>query len=112
MEDKCKEPTTGHGNFGGVFKSGNKRHRGIKGGPWLRKEIFFLFLTATISPKLTPLFHPESDEEADKAIQEVEDMKAQPMHLNTGLVEFNQKVEAARAAKAKWQWEQQLLDHE
>ena len=100
------------GNFGSVFKSGNKRCQGIKGGPWLRKGISFLFLTTTMPPKLTPLFHLESDEEADKAIQEVEDMKAQLACLNTGLVEFNRKSEAARAIKAKRQWEQQWLADE
>jgi len=58
-------------------------------------------------PKLTPLFHPESDK-ADKAIQEAEDAKEQLTCLNVGLVEFNQKAEVARAAKAEreqeWQW--------
>ena len=53
-------------------------------------------------PKPTPLFCPESNEEANKAIQEVEDTKAQLIHLNMGLVEFNQKAEAARATKAEW----------
>jgi len=55
-------------------------------------------------PKPTPLFHPESDKEADKAIQEAEDMKVQLVHLSAGLVEFNQEAEAARAAKAERQW--------
>ena len=58
-------------------------------------------MTTTIPPKLTPLFCPESDEEANKAIQEVEDAKAQLACLNVGLVEFNQKAEVARATKAK-----------
>jgi len=40
-------------------------------------------------PKLTPLFHPESDEEAYKVIQEAEDAKAQLACMNAGLVEFN-----------------------
>src|SRR5882724_11366486 len=92
------------GNFGSVFKSGNKRCQGIKGGPWLRKGISFLFLTTTMPPKLTPLFCLESDKEADKAIQEVEDAKVQLAHLNTGLIEFNRKVEVARATKAEHQW--------
>src|SRR5882724_4633230 len=87
------------GNFGGVFKSGNKRHQGIKGGPWLGQGIYFLFSTTTMPPKPRPLFHPESDEEADKAIQEAEDVKAQLACLNTGLVEFNRKAEVARAIK-------------
>ena len=56
-------------------------------------------------PKLTPLFCLESDKEADKAIQEVEDAKVQLTHLNAGLVEFNRKVEAARAVKAEQQQE-------
>ena len=77
------------GNFGGVFKSGDKRHQGIKGGPWLEKGISFLFSTTTMPPKPTPLFRPDSDEEADKAIQEAEDAKEQLSHLNAGLVEFN-----------------------
>ena len=77
------------GNFGGVFKSGNKRRWGIKGGLWLEKGISFLFSTTTIPPKPTPLFHPDSDEEADKAIQEAEDVKVQLARLNAGLVEFN-----------------------
>ena len=55
-------------------------------------------------PKPTPLFCLESDKEADKAIQEAEDAKTQLECLKTGLVEFNQEVEVARAAKAKWQW--------
>ena len=100
------------GNFGGVFKSGNKRCQGIKGGLWLGKGISFLFLTATMPPKPTLLFRPESNEEADKAILEVEDMKVQLPHLNTGLVEFNRKAEAARAPKAEQQWEQQWLANE
>jgi len=37
-------------------------------------------------PKLTPLFHLESDEEADKVIQEAEDMKAQLACMNVGLM--------------------------
>jgi len=40
-------------------------------------------------PKLTPLFHPESNEEADKVIQEAEDVKVQLACMNAGLVEFN-----------------------
>ena len=77
------------GNFGGVFKSGDKRHQGIKGGLWLEKGISLLFSSTTMPPKLTPLFCPESDEEADKAIQDVEDTKVQLACLNAGLVEFN-----------------------
>ena len=100
------------GNFGSVFKSGNKRRWGIKGGSWLGKGISFLFLTTTMPPKPTPLFCPESDEEDNKAIQDVEDAKAQLAHLNAGLVEFNQKVEAARAIKSKQQWERQWLANE
>jgi len=60
-------------------------------------------------PKPTPLFHPEFNEEADKAIQEVEDAKPQLTHLNMGLIEFNWRVEAARAAKAK---QQQLAEEQ
>jgi len=52
-------------------------------------------------PKLTPLFHPESDEEADKVIQEAEDVKAQLACLNMGLLKFNRKVDADKAEKAK-----------
>jgi len=63
-------------------------------------------------PKPTPLFLPESNEEADKAIQEVEDAKAQLARLNAGLVEFNRKAEAARAIKAKRQREHQWLAEE
>src|SRR5882724_11293786 len=100
------------GNFSGVFKSGNKRCQGIKGSPWLEKGISFLFLTTTMPPKLTPLFCPESDEEADKAIQEAEDGKVQLAHLNAGFVEFNRKAEAARAIKAKCQQERQWLANE
>jgi len=69
-------------------------------------------LTTTIPLKLTPLFHPESEKEADKAIQEAEDAKAQLVHLNVGLIEFNQEVEAARAAKAEQQQEWQQLANE
>ena len=99
-------------NFCGVFEGGDKRRRGIKGGPWLEKGISFLFSTTTMPPKPTPLFRPNSDEEADKAIQEAEDVKAQLACLNAGLVEFNRKVEAARAVKAKQQWERQQLAEE
>jgi len=100
------------GNFSSVFKIGNKRHRGIKGRLWLGKGISFLFLTTTMPPKLTPLFCLESDEEANKAIQEAEDAKAQLACLNAGLMEFNQKVEVARATKAEWQREWQQLANE
>src|SRR5882724_13722478 len=100
------------GNFSGVFEGGNKRCQGIKGGRWLGKGISFLFSTTTMPPKMTPLFHPESDKEADKAIQEAEDAKSQLAHLNAGLVEFNLKAEAARAVKAEWQRESQWLAEE
>src|SRR5882724_4099992 len=100
------------GNFSGVFESGNKRCWGIKGSPLLKKGISFLFLTTTMPPKLTPLFCLESNEEANKVIQEAEDVKAQLACMNAGLVELNQKVEAARAAKAKWQQEWQRLANE
>ena len=63
-------------------------------------------------PKLTPLFHPESNEEADKAIQDAEDTKVQLAHLNAGLMEFNRKAEVARAIKAEWQREWQRLADE
>src|SRR5882724_4259748 len=96
-------------NFGGVFEGGNKRRLGIKGGPWLEKGISFLFSTTTMPPKPTPLFRPDSDKEANKVIQEAEDTKVQLACLNAGLVEFNRKAEAARAMKAKWQWEHQRL---
>ena len=36
-------------------------------------------------PKLTPLFHLESDKEANKAIQAAEDTKVELMHLNESL---------------------------
>jgi len=100
------------GNFGGVFEGGDKRHRGIKGGLWLEKGISFLFLTTTMPPKPTPLFFPESDKEADKAIQDAENTKAQLAHLNAGLIEFNRKAEAARAVKAERQREHQQLAKE
>jgi len=35
--------------------------------------------------KPTPLFNLESDEEADRAIQAAEDVKAELAHLNKGL---------------------------
>jgi len=63
-------------------------------------------------PKLTPLFHPESDEEAEKVIQEAEDAKVQLACMNAGLVKFNWKAEAARATKSKQQWEWQRLAKE
>ena len=63
-------------------------------------------------PKPTPLFHLESDEEADKVIQEAEDVKAQLAHLNEGLHKFNWKVDVAKAAKAEQQWEWQRLADE
>ena len=102
----------GHGNFGGVFEGGDKRRQGIKGGLWLEKGISFLFSTTIIPPKPTPLFCPDSDEEANKAIQEAEDAKAQLAHLNAGLIEFNRKAEAARAVKAERQRERQQLAKE
>jgi len=49
-------------------------------------------------PKPTPLFFMESNKEANKAIQEVEDAQVQLARLSAGLVEFNRKAEAARAA--------------
>src|SRR5882724_6076628 len=100
------------GNFGSVFEGGDKRRQGIKGGLWLEKGISFLFSTTILPPKPTPLFCPDSDEEANKAIQEAEDAKAQLARLNAGLVEFNQKAEAARAVKAKQQQECQRLAKE
>src|SRR5882724_5286297 len=100
------------GNFGSVFEGGDKRRQGIKGGLWLEKGISFLFSTTIIPPKPTPLFCPDSNEEANKAIQEVEDAKAQLAHLNAGLVEFNRKAEVARAIKAKRQQEHQWLAKE
>jgi len=75
--------------------------QGIKGSSQVEKETSFLFLTTIMGPKLTPLFNPESDKEANRAIQEAEDMKAELAHPNKGLQEWNQKVEAAKAAKAK-----------
>ena len=63
-------------------------------------------------PKLTPLFCPEANKEANKAIQEAEDMKVQLAHLNAGLVEFNQKAEVARSTKAEQQREWQRLAEE
>ena len=59
--------------------------------------------------KLTPLFHPESDEEANKVIQEAEDTKAQLVHLNMGLLEFNRKADTAKATKAE---QQRLADEQ
>jgi len=63
-------------------------------------------------PKPTPLFRPDSDKEANKVIQEAEDTKVQLACLNAGLVEFNRKVEAARAIKAEQQREHQWLAEE
>ena len=63
-------------------------------------------------PTLTPLFHPESYKEADKAIQEAEDMMVQLTRLSEGLHEFNWKVDEVKASKAEWQWEQQRLADE
>ena len=63
-------------------------------------------------PKLTPLFHPKSNKEANKAIQAAEDVKAELACLNEVLQEFNQKAEEAKATKVKWQQEQQRLAKE
>ena len=68
-----------------------------------RKETSFLLLTIIMGPKLTPLFHPKSDEEANRAIQVARDAKVQLMHLNEGLLVFNWKAEAAKTTKAKQQ---------
>jgi len=54
-----------------------------------------------MGPKPTPQFQSESEEEADRAIQEVEDAKAELMHLNEGLCKFNWKVDTAKALKAE-----------
>ena len=66
-------------------------------------------MTITMPPKLTPLFHPESDKEADKVIQEAEDTMVHLAHLDEGLHEFNWKADVAKAAKAERQWEWQRL---
>jgi len=63
-------------------------------------------------PNLTPLFHLESDEEANKAIQVAEDAKVELTCLNKGLQEFNWKAEEAKATKAKQQQEWQRLANE
>jgi len=62
-----------------------------------------------MGPKPTPLFHLESNEEADRSIQVAEDAKAELACLNEGLWEFNQKAEEAKSAKAEWKWEHQRL---
>ena len=64
------------GKFSGVFKSSNTRCQGIKGGLRLKKEIFFSISTTMVVPKNTPLFHPKSDKEANRAIQVVVDVQA------------------------------------
>jgi len=74
MEDKHEEPMRGCGIWW-CLQEWQQEAPGIKGSPCLKREYLFLFLTTTMPPKLTPLFHPESDEEADKAIQEAEDAK-------------------------------------
>ena len=82
------------GKFSGAFGSGNTRHQGIKGGSQLEKEPSFLF------PKETPLFHPESNKEANQAIQVAEDSKIQFDHLNE-LQEMNWQVGMVKVVEAK-----------
>ena len=72
------------------------RCQGIKGGLCFKKEISFLSSSTIMGPKLTLLFQSESDEEANKAIQEAEDTKAELMHLNEGLCKFNWKADMAK----------------
>ena len=72
------------------------RHQGIKGVLQLEKETSFLFST-TMAPKATPLFHPESNEEADRAIQVVEDAKAHITHLNRELLQKNCQMDVVKA---------------
>jgi len=54
-----------------------------------------------MAPQATPLFHPESDEEANQAIQVVEDVKVHLTHLNEELWEMNWQVDMVKAVKAK-----------
>ena len=75
------------------------RHQRIKGGVGLRKEISFLNITTMVTPKSTPLFHPESDEEADQAIQVVVDTQAHFNCLNEELWEMNFQVDAMKEVK-------------
>jgi len=113
MEDRCEEPMRGCGKFQRCLQGWLQEALGDKKAVCgFEKGISFLFSTTTMPPKPTPLFCPKSDKEADKAIQEVEDVKAQLTRLNAGLVEFNQKAEAVRAVKAEWQWEHQQLAEE
>ena len=95
------------GKFGGAFRSSNTRHQGIKGGLQLEKETSFPFTTTRVTAKATPLFHPESNKEAHRAIQVAVDVKAQLDCLNEELREMNCQEDVAKAAKAEWQQEQQ-----
>jgi len=87
------------GKFGGVFRSSNTRCQRIKGGVKLGKEISFPILTTMVVPKPTPLFHPESNEEANQAIQVAVDAQAHLNHLNEELQEMNHQEDAVKAAK-------------
>jgi len=57
----------------------------------LKKGNIFSLLDHTMPPKLTPLFHPESNEEADKVIQEAEDVKVQLACMNAGRSSLTEK---------------------
>ena len=60
-------------------------------------------------PKATPLFHPESHEEANWAIQVAVDTKIRFNHLNEELQEMNWQADVEKVAKAKQQREGQWL---
>ena len=60
-----------------------------------------------VTPRNTLLFHLESDEEADWAIQVAVDVKAQLDQLNKELGEMNCQATMVKAAKVECQWEWQ-----
>ena len=75
------------------------RCQGIKGRLSLKKEIFFPISTTMVVPKNTPLFHPKSNKEANRAIQVVVDMQAHLNCLNEELWEMNCQADAEKVAK-------------
>jgi len=77
-----------HGNFGGGFGEWQQEAQGKKAVCSLKRNIFSL-LDHHHAPKLTPLFHPESDKEANKVIQERGHERRRLACLNEGLHEFN-----------------------
>jgi len=101
MEGKHEEPMRGHGKFQQCLREWQQEAPGDKRWSMTRKGNIFSLLDHHHAPKLTPLFHPESDEEADKVIQEAEDVKAQLACLNMGLLKFNRKVDADKAEKSQ-----------